>query len=160
MGYNQFDMAFIEFGPRPSREPLNPTPAQIAKAQLGAVKPDSRVGQEMIIARNQPLPKGKDVLKAGVKTLAVTAGLGGLVFALTGCGPVIGGDAPTSPTDGGGTAPIPDNFGGQVAECINQNTPPVQPSDVPQPAPGIDPAIFEACKDAVMNQGTTTSPQS
>jgi hypothetical protein len=150
-------MRFIEFGPKPSREPVNPTPDQIAKAQLGAVKPDSRVGREMIAARNQPQPNGKDLLRAGVKGLAVTAGVGGLIFVLTGCGPIIGGEAPTSPTDGG-TGTIPDDFGSKVAQCVNDNTPPVQPSDVPQPAPGIDPDIFDACKDAVRNGTYPSTP--
>lgn len=169
MGYSCADM----------RERFAPTPDQITNANLGAVPADSRVGRFMIAARNSDSPttlyhhifttvrrnvtdttrsiadRAKTIARDAGPAALVVGGSIGISLLLAGCGPDVSGAGHT-PTDGG-TGHTPDNFGGQVADCVNANTPPVHPGDAP--APGIDPTIFDACKDAVMNGTAPTIPQ-
>lgn len=133
-------MAFIEFGPRPSRKPFQPTEQQIANAHLGAVSSDSRVGQEMIRRRNSNAPatvyhqiadtvrthiedttrsvvdRTKQIVKdAG--PAAVVVGATVTIAALAGCDPGL--DGGSTPDDGGGAGQTPSGDDGaqKFLEC-------------------------------------------
>jgi hypothetical protein len=131
MGYNQLGMSFIEFGPKPSSKPFQPTEAQIAHANLGAVRPNSRVGELMIRARNSEsattlyqhiastvrdnvrdtsrrvVDRAKTIVQDAGPAAIVVGGSLGLSLVLAGCGPEISGG-----TDGGGVTPEPGPTGG------------------------------------------------
>lgn len=138
-------------------------PIYSSEAVMEALGPHVHTGssfaQEMTDYRQGSPPELSDVTKGTLVKLGFTAGITGIIFLATGCGPDLSGGIGHVPTDGG-AGQTPDDFGGQVANCIKDHTPPVQHTDVPNPAPGVQPALQDACETAVMNGTYPSIPQS